>query len=75
MAKYKIEIDFDAGQEKILKEKANEKNISPEDLLTLLSESTKNQIDQWIRDRVSAKIAKLTPAEQLSRLEYFDPKE
>lgn len=74
MAIYKINITVDEGQDKILKAKATLLNKSPEDILSGLSSSIIDQMNQWISDKVTAKINTLTPAESLSRLEYFDNK-
>lgn len=72
MAQYTITITIDEGQDKVLRAKAAELEKAPETVLTDLSSSIIDQIDQWIRDRITEKLGALTPADSLARLEYFD---
>ncbi|KKM77873.1 hypothetical protein LCGC14_1365620 [marine sediment metagenome] len=73
MGKYKLELEFDAGKEKYLKDKANKESKTVEDiLLEQIAEKVDGQIDQWIRDAVTAKLETLEPADALARLEYLD---
>ncbi len=73
MAKYKVDIEFDEGQDKHLKKRAANELKEVEDiLLEQIEEKVKGQIDQWIRDEVTAKLHNLSPADALARLEYFD---
>jgi len=70
---YKIDIDFDEGQDKHLKDKASKELKEVGDILSeQIEEKVKGQIDQWIRDEVTAELAKITPADALSRLKYFN---
>ena len=73
MAKYKIEMDFDVGQESKLKSKAIEQIKEVEDiLLDLANESVKGQVNQWVQDELTTKLESLTPSQALSRLKSFD---
>lgn len=73
MAKYKLDVEFDVGQDKYLKDKAAKESKSVEDILYEQIEiAVKAQIDQWIVDAVTAKLATLAPADALARLEYLD---
>ena len=72
MAEYKITITIDEGQDKILKSEALARGKTEEELLGALSSSITDQIDSWVNGQITAKMNDLTPAEVLSRLEYFD---
>ena len=75
MAKYKIDIDFDEGQDKYLKSKAAKELKEIEDiLLEQIEEKIKGQINQWISDEVQTELGKIGPADALARLQYFNTK-
>jgi len=73
MAKHKVEIEFDVGQEKAIKKAAD---IKEKEVLVLISEmaneTVKAQVNQWIRDAITAKMDELEPGVALARLEYGD---
>ena len=72
MATYQVEITLNEGQDKVLKKAAKDQERPIQEVLNDLGASVVGQIDQWIRDRVRTKMDKLSPADQLARLSYFD---